>query len=51
MGNKIKKYHLDIIKGIKLKDKTRSLIVQVGSNDVYSDLKVKEEYMLRDCST
>ncbi len=38
------------MKGIKLKDKNSSMIVQVGSNEVYSDLKVKVEDMLRDYS-
>ncbi len=42
---------IEIIKGIKLKDKNSSMIVQVGSNDVYSDLKVKVEDTLKDYST
>ncbi len=49
-GIKIKNI-IEIIKGIKLKDKNSSMIVQVGSNDVYSDLKVEVDDMLRDYST
>ncbi len=48
-GIKIKST-IEIIKGIKLKDKNSSMIVQVGSNNVYSDLKVKVEDTLRDYS-
>ncbi len=35
---------------IKLKDKNSSMIEQVGSNDVHSDLKVKVNDTLRDYS-
>ncbi len=35
----------------KLKRINSSMKVQVGSNDIYSDLKVKVEDMLRDYST
>ncbi len=49
-GIKIKST-IEIINCIKLKDKNSSLIVKVVSNDCYSDLKVKVEDMLRNCST
>ncbi len=48
-GIKIKNT-IEIIKGIKFKNLNSSMIVQVGSNDVYSDLKVKVENTLRDYS-
>ncbi len=48
-GIKIKST-IEIIKGIKLKDKNSSMIVQVGSNDIYSDLKVKVENTFKDYS-
>ncbi len=41
---------IDIIKGINLKDKNSSMIVQVGSNDVCSDSKVNVEDTINDYS-
>ncbi len=41
---------IDIIKGLKLKDKNSSMIVHVGSNDVFSDSKVNVEVTINNYS-